>query len=91
MALSGVNDGANYALRGSILRNVYALKTKHSVPMPLEDEINARLRHLSEEIRAFRKNIDQLRRDRPAPQPRADEKPRPGHDSARGKIKRQLE
>jgi hypothetical protein len=59
--------------------------------MPLEDEINARLRHLSEEIRAFRKNIDQLRRDRPAPQPRPDEEPRPGHDAARRKSKRQLE
>ena len=59
--------------------------------MPLEDEINARLRHLSEEIRAFRKNIDQLRRrDQPAPQERADEKPRPGPDSARRK-KRQIE
>jgi hypothetical protein len=30
--------------------------------MALEDEINARLRHLSEEIRAFRENIDQLRK-----------------------------
>ena len=33
--------------------------------MPLEDEINARLRHLSEELRAFRRNIDQLRREQP--------------------------
>jgi hypothetical protein len=46
--------------------------------MPLEDEINARLRHLSEEIRAFRKNIDQVRRpDKPAPLSRADELNRP--------------
>jgi hypothetical protein len=46
--------------------------------MPLEDEINARLRHLSEEIRAFRQNIDQLRRsDQPALPARADEKARP--------------
>jgi hypothetical protein len=60
--------------------------------MPLEDEINARLRHLSEEIRAFRQNIDQLRRsDRPGPQARADEKPRPGPESARRKNKRPLE
>jgi hypothetical protein len=60
--------------------------------MPLEDEINARLRHLSEEIRAFRKNIDQLRRsDQPAPRARADEKPRPGPNSARRKNKRPLE
>lgn len=35
--------------------------------MALEDEINARLRHLSEEIRAFRKDIDQLRRRDPKP------------------------
>ena len=60
--------------------------------MPLEDEINARLRHLSEEIRAFRKNIDQLRRrDQPALRARADEKPRPDPESARLKTKRQLE
>jgi hypothetical protein len=60
--------------------------------MPLEDEINARLRHLSEEIRAFRKNIDQLRRrDQPAPQARADEKSRPGADSLPHKKKRPLE
>jgi hypothetical protein len=60
--------------------------------MPLEDEINARLRHLSEEIRAFRRNIDQLRRsDQPTPQARADEKPRPGPGSARRKNKRPLE
>jgi hypothetical protein len=46
--------------------------------MPLEDEINARLRHLSEEIRAFRQNIDQLRRrDQAAPPSRADELNRP--------------
>jgi hypothetical protein len=46
--------------------------------MSLEDEINARLRHLSEEIRAFRQNIDQLRRsDPPAPAARAAGKTRP--------------
>jgi hypothetical protein len=67
---------------------VYALKTLTPVPMPLEDEINARLRHLSEEIRAFRKNIDQLRRrDQPASPARADEKPRPGAEAARRKNK----
>ena len=54
--------------------------------MPLEEEINARLRRLSEEIRNFRKDIDEFRRrerygPRPAePSPVAesnDEGPRP--------------
>ena len=49
--------------------------------MALEDEINARLRHLSEEIRAFRKNIDQLRRrDSPPPAATADEMSRASHE-----------
>ena len=43
--------------------------------MPLEDEINARLRRLSEEIRNFRKDIDEFRRrDRQFP-PRAERPP----------------
>ena len=59
--------------------------------MPLEDEINARLRHLSEEIRAFRKNIDQVRRrDRATPPSRADELKRPVPDSPPRKHKRPL-
>ena len=38
--------------------------------MPLEDEINARLRRLSEEIRNFRKDIDEFRRrERYSPRP----------------------
>jgi hypothetical protein len=44
--------------------------------MALEDEINARLRHLSEEIRAFRENIEQLRQREARPFPRRPEKPR---------------
>ena len=48
--------------------------------MALEDELNARLRHLSEEIRAFRKNIDQLRRRDPLPPTStANEMPRVSH------------
>ena len=36
--------------------------------MPLEDEINARLRRLSEEIRNWRKDVTEARRyDRPLP------------------------
>ena len=61
--------------------------------MPLEDEINARLRHLSEEIRAFRKNIDQVRRrDHAAPRSRADElnRPAPAPESPPRKHKRPL-
>ena len=59
--------------------------------MPLEDEINARLRHLSEEIRAFRKNIDQVRRrDHATPPSRADELNRPAPDSPPRKHKRPL-
>ncbi len=59
--------------------------------MPLEDEINARLRHLSEEIRAFRKNIDQgRRRDQATPPSRADELNRPAPESPPRKDKRPL-
>jgi len=56
---------------------VYALKTGITLLMPLEDEINARLRHLSEEIRAARKNIDQFRRRDQPRQSTADEISRP--------------
>lgn len=60
--------------------------------MPLEDEINARLRHLSEEIRAFRKNIDQLRRrDHPPPRSTADEVSRVTPEPSRRQQKRRLE
>ena len=59
--------------------------------MPLEDEINARLRHLSEEIRAFRKNIDQgRRRDQATPPSKADELNRPAPESPLRKHKRPL-
>ena len=58
--------------------------------MPLEDEINARLRHLSEEIRAFRKNIDQVRRRDRATPSRADELKRPVPESPPRKHKRPL-
>jgi hypothetical protein len=59
--------------------------------MPLEDEINARLRHLSEEIRAFRKNIDQVRRrDQAAPPSRADELSRLAPEPPPRKHKRPL-
>ena len=61
---------------------MYAIKTKPRVLMPIEDEINARLRHLSEEIRAFRKNIDQVRRrDQITPPSRADELNRPAPEA----------
>jgi hypothetical protein len=58
--------------------------------MPLENEINARLRHLSEEIRAFRQNIDQVRRRDQPPPSSADELNRPSPELPSRKHKRPL-
>ena len=59
-----VNDGANRAASPHVPSKCVAGKDKALNTMPLEDEINARLRRHTEEIKNSREDNDQLRRER---------------------------